>query len=62
MIRYLDILKVGNPCFCSGSLVGELLHLLLDCVHRSEKGQILFDVSIIRIAQIWNTSILDEIS
>ena len=36
-VRNLNILKVCNPCFGSGRLVGQLLHLLLDRVHRSEK-------------------------
>ena len=36
-VIYLDVLKVCDPCFCSGRLVGQLLHLLLDRVHGSEK-------------------------
>ena len=33
----LDVFKVCDSCFCSCSLVGELLHLFLDRVHSSEK-------------------------
>ena len=29
----LDVFKVCDSCFCSCSLVGELLHLFLDRVH-----------------------------
>ena len=35
LIGCLDVLKVGNPGLSTGRLVGELLHLLLDRVHRA---------------------------
>merc|ERR1719320_1121213 len=35
LVGRLDVFKVCDSCFCSRSLVGELLHLLLDSVHSS---------------------------